>query len=231
MSIKLLTIQTATPAGSVALTAGDRLIGERFLDCRQPHGGWLVSAIDQMLDSAGMTVQDLDGFGVTVGPGSFTGLRVGLATAKGLAMATGRPIAGVSTLQTLALQVPYAEAPVCALLDARKKEVYAGIYVWTDGVPRLLGPESVLPPEALLDRLSGTTIFVGDGAHAYRSLIARRIGPRAHILPEVFNPPRAAHAAMLAARMFDSGAIFAPATLNPVYLRPSEAEINQLREA
>ena len=226
MSIKLLTIQTATPAGSVALTDGERLLGELFLDVRRPHGGWLLGAVEQLLVAAGMTVADLDGFGVTIGPGSFTGLRVGLATVKGLALASGKPVAGVSTLQTLALQAPHAALPVCALLDARKREVYAGHFAWEEGLPRPSGPERVLPPEQLLHELHGPILFAGDGAVAYRTLIVRQLGSRAHFLPEVYAPPRAAHAAVLALRAFAAGGALPVAQVNPVYIRPSEAEIS-----
>lgn len=227
MALKLLTIQTATPAGSVALTDGSRLLGELFLDVRRPHGEWLLDAIDRLLAAAGMTVADLDGFGVTVGPGSFTGLRVGLATVKGLALATGKPLAGVSTLQTLAMQAPHAALPVCALLDARKQEVYAGIFTWQDGLPRLTGPERVIPPERLLGELTGPILFVGDGASVYRTLIARQLGAQAHFLPAAYDPPRAAHAALLAADVFAAGEARPAAQVNPVYIRPSEAELNQ----
>ena len=227
MSLKLLTIQTATPAGSVALTAGERLLGELFLDVRRPHGGWLLGAVEQLLAAAGMTVADLDGFGVTIGPGAFTGLRVGLATVKGLAQATGKPVAGVSTLQTLALQAPHAALPVCALLDARKQEVYAALFAWQEGSPRPLGQERVLPPERLLRELTGPTLFLGDGASAYRTLIARQLGPRAYFVAETFAPPRAAHAAILALRAFTAGAALPAVQVNPVYIRPSEAELNK----
>lgn len=227
MNLKLLTIQTATPAGSVALTEGNRLLGELFLDVRRPHGEWLLRAVDQLLHDAGMKVEELDGFGVTIGPGSFTGLRVGLATVKGLALATGKPLAGVSTLQTLAMQVPHAKLKVCALLDARKKEVYAGLFDWQEGLPRLNGPERVLPPERLLDELTGPVLFVGDGATVYRTLIARQLGSRAHFLPAVYDPPRAAHAAILAAEVFAAGEARPASEVNPVYIRPSEAELNQ----
>lgn len=226
MSVRLLTIQTATPAGSVALTEGERLLGEVHLDVRRPHGGWLIGAIDRLLDAAGMTVCDLDGFGVTIGPGSFTGLRVGLATVKGLALAAGRPIAGVSTLRTLAMQAPHAALPVCALLDARKKEVYAGLFAWQEGLPRPAAPERVLPPEQLLAALAGPTLFVGDGAAVYRTLIARQLGARAHFLPGVYDPPRAAHAAVLVRHAFAAGEGRPPSEVNPVYIRPSEAELN-----
>lgn len=227
MSFKLLTIQTATPAGSVALTNGDRLLGELFLDVRKPHGSWLLGAVDQLLDAAGLKLRELDGFGVTLGPGSFTGLRVGLATVKGLALATGLPVAGVSTLQTLALQAPCAGMPVCTLLDARKKEVYAGVFTWREGLPHPCGPERVLPPEAALAGMAGETLFVGDGAAVYRTLIVRQLGVRAHFLPESYALPRAAHAAILAARLFAAGEVLPPAQVNPCYLRPSEAELNK----
>jgi tRNA threonylcarbamoyladenosine biosynthesis protein TsaB len=227
LNLKLLTIQTATPAGSVALTEGSRLLGELFLDVRRPHGEWLLGAIDRLLAAAGLPVDNLDGFGVTVGPGSFTGLRVGLATVKGLALATGKPLAGVSTLQALAMQAPYAALPVCALLDARKQEVYAGTFVWQDGLPRPTGPERVLSPERLLGELTGPVLFVGDGATVYRTLIARQLGSQAHFLPAAYDPPRAAHAALLAAEVFAAGEAKPAAQVNPVYIRPSEAELNK----
>ncbi|NJC86963.1 MAG: tRNA (adenosine(37)-N6)-threonylcarbamoyltransferase complex dimerization subunit type 1 TsaB [Desulfuromonas sp.] len=225
--MKLLTIQTATPAGSVALSDGNRLLGELFLDVRRPHGEWLLGAVDRLLGAAGMTVNDLDGFGVTIGPGSFTGLRVGLATIKGLALATGKPVAGVSTLQTLAMQAPHAALPVCALLDARKKEVYAGIYHSAGGRLHPLTAERVLPPEQLLAECVEETLFVGDGATVYRTLIARQLGTKAHFLPAVYDPPRAAHAALLAAEIFAAGEARSAAEVNPVYIRPSEAELNK----
>ena len=225
-SIKLITIQTATPAGSVALTVGERLLGELFLDSRQPAGSWLMGGVEQLLASAALKAHDLDGFGVTIGPGSFTGLRVGLATAKGLAMATGKPLAGVSTLETLALQAPYASLPVCALLDARKKEVYAGSYQWQRDGLRPLREERVLPPERLLAELHEEMLFVGDGAVAYRTLIVRQLGSRAHFLPAAYAPPRASHAALLALRVFAAGEALPAAPVNPRYLRPSEAELN-----
>jgi tRNA threonylcarbamoyladenosine biosynthesis protein TsaB len=226
LDLKLLTIQTATPAGSVALTAGERLLGELFFDCRRPHGSWLLAAVDRLCREAGMAVGDLDGFGVTIGPGSFTGLRVGLATVKGLALASGKPVAGVSTLQTLAMQAPHAAWPVCTVLDARKQEVYASVYQWQDGWPRPLAEERALPPEQLLAGLSGDVLFVGDGATVYRTLITRQLGSRAHFLPAAYDPPRAAHAALLAQRAFEAGAAQPPAAVNPVYIRPSEAELN-----
>ena len=226
VALKLLTIQTATPAGSVALTAGEHLLAELFFDCHRPYGSWLIAAVDRLCREVGLTAGDLDGFGVTVGPGSFTGLRVGLATIKGLALAAGKPVAGVSTLQTLAMQAPHAALPVCAVLDARKQEVYASSYRWQEGWPRPLAGERVLPPEQLLASFSRDVLFVGDGARDYRTLITRQLGSRAHFLPAAYDPPRAAHAALLALRAFAAGAAQPAAAVNPFYIRPSEAELN-----
>lgn len=212
----------------MALTEGSRLLGELFLDVRRPHGEWLLSAIDRLLGAAGITVAELDGFGVTLGPGSFTGLRVGLATVKGLALATGKPVAGVSTLQTLAMQAPHAARPICALLDARKKEVYAGIFAWHEGLPRPVGPERVLPPDRLSGEVADQVLFIGDGARAYRTLLARQFGARGHYLPAAYDLPRAAHAAILALQMFEAGESRPAVEVNPVYIRPSEAELNSL---
>ncbi len=224
--MKLLTIQTATPAGSLALTEGDRLLGELFLDNRRPHGSWLLAAVERLLAATGLALSELDGFGVTIGPGSFTGLRVGLATVKGLALAVAKPIAGVSTLQTLALQAPHAALPVCACLDARKQEVYAGCYHWQGGWPLPVHVERVLSPERLLAEITEPTLFIGDGATVYRTLITRQLGGRAHFLAAAYDPPRAAHAALLALRVFQAGEARPATAVNPVYIRPSEAELN-----
>jgi tRNA threonylcarbamoyladenosine biosynthesis protein TsaB len=186
----------------------------------------MIDGIDQLLGSAGLQAGDLDGFGVVVGPGAFTGLRVGLATVKGLALATGLPMVGVSSLQTLAMQAPFCSLPVCTMLDARKKEVYAGLFNWENGWPVLVGEERVLTPDALLDECHESTLFIGDGASVYRTLIVRRLGRRAHFVPAVYNPPRASMAAMLVAREWDAGKALSPEQINPRYLRASEAEIN-----
>ena len=221
----LLTIDTSTPAGSVALSQGERLLGELFLNVRSTHTDRLLASVRQLLGDVGMDIGQVDGFGVVLGPGSFTGLRVGVATVKGLALATAKPVFGVSSLQTLAAQVPCAHLPLCAMLDARKKEVYAGLFERSGGLPLPRGPERVLPPERLCDALQGEVLLVGDGATAYRSLLVRRLGPRAHFVPWPLQHPRASAAAVLALEEMRQGRSLSPAALIPRYIRPSEAEI------
>ncbi|PLX83957.1 MAG: tRNA (adenosine(37)-N6)-threonylcarbamoyltransferase complex dimerization subunit type 1 TsaB [Desulfuromonas sp.] len=224
--MSLLTIQTAVPAASIALSEDNRILAEFSLAVRRTHADWLVGAIDRLLADACLSVSQLDGLGVVIGPGSFTSLRVGLATVKGLALAAELPIFVVSTLQTLAMQAPFVTLPVCAMLDARKKEVYACRYSWEHGRPRPLTMEKVGKPESIVDECNEPTLFVGDGALVYRPLIVRQLGDRAHFAPDYLNLPRAAGAALLAFDAWQRGEGKPPEQVLPVYLRASEAELN-----
>ena len=225
MAEVLLTIDTCSATGSVALSRGETLLGEVLTHLPGTHTDRLLGSVRQLLEVSGLQMTDIDGFGVVFGPGSFTGLRVGVATVKGLSMATGRPIVGVSSLRTLALQAPFPSVPVWALLDARKKEVYAGCYHWQEGLPTLVGAEMVLPPERLLEQLQGEVLLLGDGALVYRSLFAGRLGTRARFAPWALNFSRASSAAVLALADWRAGRALSPELLNPYYIRPSEAEI------
>jgi tRNA threonylcarbamoyladenosine biosynthesis protein TsaB len=125
------------------------------------------------------------------------------------------------------MQLASASLPVCAMLDARKQEVYAALYQWQgDGPQALAGGERVIAPDLLLDELHAETLFVGSGAQVYRSLIVRRLDGRAHFAPGFLNLPRAAAAAALAWQEWQAERLLVPEALMPVYLRPSEAELN-----
>jgi tRNA threonylcarbamoyladenosine biosynthesis protein TsaB len=225
MGETLLTVDTSTPAGSVAISRGETLLGEILLNVKSNHTDRLLLTLRQLLTDAGLQLTDVDAFAAVLGPGSFTGLRVGVATVKGLALATGKPVVGVSTLQTVAMQVPFPRHPLCVLLDARKNEVYAGLYHWEGGRPVPVRPETAISPERLLESLEGETLFAGDGSVAYRSLLSRRLGSRAHFVPWSLHPPRAAAAAVLALAALREGDAIPLAQLTPRYIRLSEAEI------
>ena len=226
MAVRLLTIQTAVPAASIALSEGNQILAEFSLAVRRTHADWLIGAIERLLADSCLSISQIDGLGVVIGPGSFTSLRVGLATVKGLALAGDLPILAVSTLQTLAMQTPFVNLPVCAMLDARKKEVYACCYSWEHGRPRPLNGEKVGKPESILDKCCEPTLFVGDGSLVYRSLIVRQMDDRAHFAPDYLNLPRAAGAAQLAFDAWQRGQGKSAEQLLPVYLRASEAEMN-----
>jgi tRNA threonylcarbamoyladenosine biosynthesis protein TsaB len=196
------------------------------------HGAHLPGALGDLLLAAGVRLADIEGYAVGLGPGSFTGLRVGLATWKGLAYANRRPIAGVSSLGAMALAAS-ADAPPGALLlpllDARKGEIYAGFYRVAGGALEAVEPEAALAPQALLERaaalsLSGRSpLAFGEGYDAWRAALEGRL-PR--LATEVATPP--GHAvARLAARRLSGAAFDAPAlyALEPHYIRLSEAEV------
>jgi len=225
--MKLLTLDTSTTACSVALTVNEQLIAEYMLNLSGRQSTRIMEAVDTVLRHAGVTIKELDGFGVALGPGSFTGLRVGLATVKGLALASGKPVAGFSSLAMLAMNLPFSAVPVCPLFDARKKEVYAGLYRWDDG-PVPVFPDCVLPPALFLERLTGPVVFVGEGAVAYRDLIIRRLGEKAQFAPFPNHQPSAARGAFLAARAFARGETIPLRSLAPGYIRLSEAELAKM---
>ena len=228
--MKLLTIDTSTNTCSVALSCDGRLVGEYLLEMQRTLSERLLAGVEMLLVGAGLTVQDVDGFGVALGPGSFTGLRVGIATVKGLAMATGKPVAGFSSLAMLAMNLPWADSPVCPMFDARKKEVYTGLYRCQD-FPEPILPDCVVTPEAFLLQLSGPVIFVGDGAVRYRDIILSHLGDQARFAPASVTQPRAAVGALLAEAEFARGVSLSPAAIAPLYIRPSEAELaRQQRE-
>ncbi len=226
-TMKLLIIDTSTTTCSVAVTDGPQILAESLVNLPGPSSSRLSDCIAQAISLAGCQIADLDGFGLSIGPGAFTGLRVGLATVKGLAMATGKPIAGISSLALLAANITGSALPVCPLFDARKGEVYAGLYRCLSE-PVALQPDCVISPSALVPTLTGEILFVGDGAARYRSLIQDQLGTRAHFAPVRANSPRAAAAAALVADLLSQDSGVAPADLKPVYLRLSEAEVSRL---
>jgi tRNA threonylcarbamoyladenosine biosynthesis protein TsaB len=218
--MRLLAVETSTLAGGVALLDGERLVAEYLLDVGIAHSERLMSAVDRVLSDARWSMRDLAGLAVAVGPGSFTGLRIAVSTAKGLALALGIPIAAVPTLDAMAAALPWASLPVVAVLDARKGEVYAARYHWEDGAMRRDWEYVALAPEALAMRLSEPTILVGDGAASIVSAHARLTPPPRRL------PSPACVGALGLTRLLRGDTVSA-AALTPLYLRPSEAELKR----
>jgi tRNA threonylcarbamoyladenosine biosynthesis protein TsaB len=222
-----LILDTSTMAGSVALCCGERLLAEIVVDSLASHSDKLLLHVEQILAEQQCPLAEIAAFAVIDGPGSFTGLRVGVAAAKGLARACHRPLFGVSSLHLLAGALPCVTLPVCALLDARKKEVYAATFSTADGSPCLLDEPHVLSPQRLLAEMTVPALFVGSGALLYRDLIDARFGAQATLAPGPLHTPRASSAAPLVLQQLRAGATGDPELLLPRYIRPSEAEIAQ----
>jgi len=227
--VKILTIDTSSNCSSVALSDGRSLLGECILGEDRCNSGRLMDAVSSLLKAARLTPEGLDAFAVSLGPGSFTGVRVGIATVKGLALATGKPVVGFSSLAMLAMNLPFSSLPVAPLFDARKSEVYAGLYR-CGALPEPLAPDAVLPPASLLAAIDTPTLFVGDGAVRYRELIVSTLGELALFAPWHADLPRAAAGAVIALDAALRGEFTPLCLLNPTYLRASEAELAKRRK-
>ena len=232
----VLAIETSTPTGSIALVSQAKLFGEITIESPVSHGERILGTIDRVLSDAGLRMQDLAGIAVSAGPGSFTGLRVGMATAKGLVEAHPLPLAAVPTLEALAWNLPLVSLPVCAILDAKKGEVYAALFEWAaaeEGWKRILA-EGSFTPDSLALRLAeavpGKFLVLGDGVPACRDALAALLGDRAVLAPAPAGQPRAAWTGWLGLRRIARGEVEDAVTLTPMYCRASEAELALLRK-
>ena len=227
MNPKILAIDSSSLTGSVALSEGEVLVAESLLNVRSTHSETLLRQVDLLLAEAGWTASQLDLLVAVTGPGSFTGLRIGVATLKGLAQALCKPVVGISSLQMLAMNLPLCPVPVCAFFDARKKEVYCQLFEWSRQGPVPLSEARVLPPERALRELSGPVALVGDAVPLYRQQIETILDGRALLPASPAHQPRASQAAWLGYQQFLAGKLSSAADLLPLYVRPSDAELNR----
>lgn len=221
----ILAVDTTTPGGSVALCRDETLLGEANVESAATHSARLFRSIDFLLGALGRDIREIDAFAVAAGPGSFTGIRIGLGAVKSLAFASGRPVAPVSTLIALAAKLA-GDGPglVCPLLDAKKGEIYAGLFErGTDGLTEIV-PQGAYDPAAFFAALpSGPPIaFGGSGVEAYRAELLARVGERARF------PRRsafiAAEVGAIGAGLLRAGRGVTAAALEPLYFRRSQAE-------
>jgi tRNA threonylcarbamoyladenosine biosynthesis protein TsaB len=223
--MRILALDTATKSVSAALLEDGRILAEGYADLGRHHATVVLPFLQSVLDLAGVAVGDVDILAGTGGPGSFTGLRIGAGTLKGLALATGKPIVPVSTLETLAMNAAGAGIPVCPLLDARKGQVYGALYRFDEtGFPRPVIPDATFELSKLIATLDASVLFLGEGAAVHAEAIRRDIGERARFAPPPLNVIRASALGWLALRHYREGRRADPLTFVPAYLRTSEAE-------
>lgn len=224
--MRILGIDSSTPKGSVALLENEKIISESVHLDSSKFSNRVLTLVDTVLSQAGVELKDIDGIGVTTGPGSFTGLRVGVSLVKGFVLSTGKPFRCINTLEAIAARVEPTPHPIYAVLDARKKEVYAAQFAYEDKRLKRTSPDCAVSPEALCERITEPTVFVGSGLETYGDFFSTRLDSRFINRPKIKSFSLAASAALLAHHQFESHKSFDLNELRITYVRKSEAEIN-----
>ncbi|OGP70286.1 MAG: tRNA (adenosine(37)-N6)-threonylcarbamoyltransferase complex dimerization subunit type 1 TsaB [Deltaproteobacteria bacterium RBG_13_60_28] len=217
----LLALDTATEKGSLALAENDRLLGEYFLHSPGTYLQRLLPTLDELLRATGRSLKGVGAIAVSQGPGNFTGLRIGLATAKGLAWALSCPLVPVPTLEALAAPFPYQPHPVAVLMDAKREEVYLGLFNCQGELPQPLTEPQRLPVTALPSRLQPPMLLTGPGLNAYGDFLEKHLPPEISWAPPEMRHPRAATIARLGKFRLEQGLTASPQQLTPSYLRPA----------
>lgn len=230
--MRILSLDTSTSFASVALVSDEKILSHSTFMADRRLSVSLLPEILHLLQLAGITINDIDLFACSIGPGSFTGVRAGVATVQGLALATGKPCVGFSSLSLVAMNFALASLPVCSLLDARKNEVYAALNDCSTIIPTSLVSDCVMPVGNFLDlictKFYTPFIFCGDGAVRYRDVIQSRLIDRARFPAFSGNTAQAVNGALLALNLFNSGHSVGPEQLLPVYIRATENEYAKL---
>jgi len=224
----ILGIDTATPIASVGITRNGEVVAEESLRERVNHTETLLPLIGRVLAQAGLTLPAIDSIGVSIGPGSFTGLRIALGTVKGFAYAMEQQVVGVPTLEALASTVREWSGLICPVLDARKGEIYAALFRCDpEGRIHKVLPDHVLAPQLILEQITEPCVFLGDGVEAYGELIRHSCGAMAHLLPFTTHHPRGAVIAQMAWERLQAGSADNIQSLVPAYVRPPEAVVKR----
>lgn len=227
--MNMLAIDTSSLVATVAVMNEEKLLGEYTINSPMTHSQKLMPIIEQLLSTLDLSMEDIDLIAVSRGPGSFTGVRIGIATVKGLAHARNIPIIGVSSLEGLAYNITYGEELICPIMDARRNQVYTGVYKWVDYELEEIVKEAPLGIDELMDELrkrEEKVIFLGDGLSRYKEEIINNLGDKALFAPGFVNMQRASSIAQLALDKIAREDLEPESyhSIIPVYLRKSEAE-------
>lgn len=224
--MRILAFETSAKAASVALLQDGQLLGEYMQNSGQTHSRTVMKMAENLLCNCDLTAKDVDAVGCAAGPGSFTGVRIGLAAAKGFAWGRELPLVGVSTLEAMAKNVAVSDGYYCAVMDARRSQVYTAIFEMKDGNFRRITEDAAISLEELGEKLKvleKSKFLVGDGAVLCYNTLGQSV-QGLYLMPEHLRMQRAAGVALLAWEQLQSGVITPAGELAPNYLRLSQAE-------
>lgn len=225
----ILAFDTATTTCSIAITRGSfssgQVIGSLSFDSGVTHSRRLLASVDWLLKATELSMTDISAIGVGTGPGSFTGLRIGMSTAKGLAHGSGLNLIGISSLDALAASIR-SDKLICAVLDARKSEVYCCFYRCDGaGIPRRCSEPAVMAPETLAGQIGEPVTMAGEGVRVYSDVFADRLGEQAELLPWVLSPTASA-IGFLASTELAAGRWLDLDQATPDYVRSSDVQLS-----
>ncbi len=218
--MNILAIDSSSVAASAAVLTDGILKAEEFSQNGLTHSVTLLPMAESALKKAGLSISDIDLFAVTVGPGSFSGLRIGVTIAKTLAYGTGKKLCGISTLKAIASNLPFADRLICPIMDARRDQLYTALYKWEDGALTEIMEPSAISAEELVLKIKEDVIFIGDGVIRFKGFFEEKLGEKASFAPGNLCCAKASSLAYLA--MGEEGGN--PEDVNPSYLRLSQAE-------
>ncbi|MBE6022134.1 MAG: tRNA (adenosine(37)-N6)-threonylcarbamoyltransferase complex dimerization subunit type 1 TsaB [Cellulosilyticum sp.] len=225
--MNLLAIDASGVAGSVAYIKNGKLVGEYYFCDKLTHSQTIMPMLEHMKSLIEMDLDEIDAVAVTAGPGSFTGLRIGVTAAKALALALDVPIVGVPTLDVIAHSIYFTEHYICPIMDARRNQVYTSLYKWKGEVfERELDHMATDMDEYLetLKAYEGKIIFLGDGVSVHQERIQNVLGNQALFAPSFCMMQHASVLAVMAEKLYTEGKAEDASTFVPMYLRKSQAE-------
>ncbi len=225
--MKILALDSSGLVASVAVVTEDKVLGEFTVNNKKTHSQTLLPMVDEVLKILDMDVKELDAIAVAGGPGSFTGLRIGASTAKGLALVLNIPIINIPTVDSLAYNLYGTDHLICPMMDARRNQVYTGLYEWQEGEFKVVLPQFAAEVEELAEKLNSYNreiIFLGDGVEAQLSKFAPLLKAPYSIAPIHLSKQRAAALGTLGVEYYKAGKLQEGDSFEPEYLRMSQAE-------
>ncbi len=220
--MKIIGLDTTSQSGSVSLINENKILGECLFNVGPRHSENVVSSLEWLLETLDIKKQEIDAVAVSIGPGSFTSIRVGVTIAKSLAYSMKIKIAAVSSLEVLAMNVPNTDLNICSILDAKRSEVYSAIYKYSNNRLQSVRDEKVEPIETLLTFINEPTIFVGDGSSIYNEELKKN--SNSILVSENFNIVRSSNCALLGSVKLCDGKSDDVMGLVPNYLRKTDVE-------
>lgn len=227
--MKILALESSAVSASVALTEDEKLIAQSFQNCGLTHSRTLLPMAESLLQNCGITLNEVDAIAVAHGPGSFTGVRIGVATVKGLALGTDKPCIGVSTLEAMAYGAHALSGRLCCVMDARAGQVYNALFTIESGLPKRMCEDRAVKLTDLAEEIGDTAYFlVGDGAElCYNTLREKCTGLR--LAPPELRYPTGYGVAAAALPLLQAGKTCSPQELDAFYLRRPQAERERMK--